>query len=289
MKAAPSIKKSTLTVYKTSSTTANSSDAADVSGSAASSLRPLGSGDEEAPDEDAAHHSVKKSKKKKKWRRRSKTKRSSSGSASSKSSAPSSDNSSCSSELFREAGSSTNGLANRVSLTATRRPGRLLRQTLQARVSSLSPLAPKLKSKRPAVVCQYLQNALAPQLRLRNSSVASKTRKSSSPVRNRPGNMRIGFRRSPTPLRESVHYKPRDTAAEVRALQDQQAQAPPQQLLDLVAPPAAMPDETDHSSWNTARQVNFAEDKGRIKKKFIPWNRFQNGRQARKGKGKSNG
>jgi len=159
-------KKSKLTVPKTSSTTAKSSDAADDSGSAASSLLPLGSSDDEAPDEDAVHHSDKKSKKKKKRRRRSRRKRSSSGSASSKASAPSSDNSSGSSELFREAGSSTNGLASRVSLTATRRPGRLLHETLQAMVISLNPLAPKLKSKRPAVVLQCLQKALAPQVRL---------------------------------------------------------------------------------------------------------------------------
>ena len=101
--------------------------------------------------------------------------------------------------------------------------------------------------------------------------------------------MKISFRRSPTPLREVVHYRPRDAAAEVRALQDQQAQVPPQQPLALVAPPAAMPDETDHSSRNPPWQVNLAKGKGRIKTKFIPWNSFQKGRQAGKGEGKSKG
>ena len=51
-------------------------------------------------------------------------------------------------------------------MTAARKPGRLLKSTLQSMVKVLNPLAPKLKSRRPAVVYQYLQKALAPQLRM---------------------------------------------------------------------------------------------------------------------------
>jgi hypothetical protein len=103
-----------------------------------------------------ASSSKKKKKKKKKKNRRKKKSTSSSGSSSS----------SDSGELFHDAGSSCNGLANRVELTAARKPGRLLKMTLEKMVKSLNPLAPRLKSSRPAVVYQYLQKALSPSVKL---------------------------------------------------------------------------------------------------------------------------
>ena len=55
-------------------------------------------------------------------------------------------------------------------MTAAKRPGRLLKQTLQAMITSLNPLAPKLKSSRPAVVYQYLQRALSPSANLNHAT-----------------------------------------------------------------------------------------------------------------------
>jgi hypothetical protein len=108
--------------------------------------------------------SKRKSKKNKKRKRRGHSSSADSGSASS------GHKSSGSEELFHDAGSSSNGLANRVSMTAAKRPGRLLKQTLQAMITSLNPLAPKLKSSRPAVVYQYLQRALSPSANLNHAT-----------------------------------------------------------------------------------------------------------------------
>ena len=105
--------------------------------------------------------------KRKRTRKRGRRRRSSSAESGNSSSVK---NSSCSDELFHDAGSSANGLANRVSMTAAKRPGRLLKQTLQAMLSSLNPLAPKLKSSRPAVVFQYLQKALSPSAQLNKAT-----------------------------------------------------------------------------------------------------------------------
>ena len=55
-------------------------------------------------------------------------------------------------------------------MTAAKRPGRLLKQTLQAMLTSLSPLAPKIKTRRPAVVFQYLQKALSPAVALNKAT-----------------------------------------------------------------------------------------------------------------------
>ena len=115
-------------------------------------------------DDYGGHSGRRRSKHKKDGKRRKKTRHRSSDS--SRASSSSKAGSSRSDELFHDAGSSTNGLSNRVTLTAQRRPGRLLKQTLQAMVKSLNPQAPNLKSSRPAVVCQYLQKALTPQVRL---------------------------------------------------------------------------------------------------------------------------
>ena len=106
-------------------------------------------------------------KSRKKVKKRGRRRRSSSAESGHSSSAK---NSSCSDELFHDAGSSANGLANRVSMTAAKRPGRLLKQTLQAMLTSLNPLAPKLKTNRPAVVFQYLQKALSPSTNLNHAT-----------------------------------------------------------------------------------------------------------------------
>ena len=108
--------------------------------------------------------SKKRKKKSRKRKRRGRSPSAESGTSSS------GKKSSCSDELFHDAGSSANGLANRVSMTAAKRPGRLLKQTLQAMLSSLNPLAPKLKSNRPAVVFQYLQKALSPSAHLNRAT-----------------------------------------------------------------------------------------------------------------------
>ena len=106
-------------------------------------------------------------KKRKRTKKRGRRRHSSSEESGNSSSAR---NSSCSDELFHDAGSSANGLANRVSMTAAKRPGRLLKQTLQAMLTSLNPLAPKLKTSRPAVVFQYLQKALSPSTHLNQAT-----------------------------------------------------------------------------------------------------------------------
>ena len=107
------------------------------------------------------------SKRKKKKVRKRRRRRSSSGESGASSSG---NKSSCSDELFHDAGSSANGLANRVSMTAAKRPGRLLKQTLQAMLTYLNPLAPRIKSNRPAVVFQYLQKALSPSAHLNRAT-----------------------------------------------------------------------------------------------------------------------
>ena len=74
--------------------------------------------------------------------------------------------SSGSSLLFRHSQGSGNVLESKVEFTAARRPGKLLKSTLQAMSSSLDPLAPKLKDDRPAIVFQFLQRALQTRFKI---------------------------------------------------------------------------------------------------------------------------
>ena len=102
--------------------------------------------------------------------------------------------------------------------------------------------------------------------------------------------MRISFRRSPTPLREVVHYKPQDAAEEVRALQNQQDRAAAPHTLALMAQQAPTASDMGvDGSVAQPRQVSMTNSKGRIKTDFIPWNSYNKERQAAKGKGKSQG
>ena len=131
---------------------------------------------------------------------------------------------------------------------------------------------------------------MQPHKAARKTSFAKKSKKSPSPARNLPGNMRISFRRSPTPLREVLHYKPRDAAEEVRAPQDQQGRAVAPRTLALLAEQAPTASDMGvDGSVTQPRQVSLAKGKGRIRTNFIPWNSYQKGRQAGKGKGKSKG
>ncbi len=98
----------------------------------------------------------KKSKKKKKKKR--------------KSSSDSSDDSKSSDdadlELFGDAGRGTIGLASKLERIAARRPGRLLRFTLDAMHRSLRPGSEGVGEKRPPIMFQYLQQALGSRHRL---------------------------------------------------------------------------------------------------------------------------
>ena len=111
-------------------------------------------------DEDVTFNSTKK--KKKKRHKKKKRRRSSSSGSNSRSSSRSSD----SQQLFQNAGASSHGLANKIVDTSARKPGRLLKSTLQSMVHQLNPLAPNLESSRPAIVYQYLQRALVPSVKL---------------------------------------------------------------------------------------------------------------------------
>ena len=101
---------------------------------------------ESARSEERPKHRRKHSKKDRRGRRRS--------SSSSSSSSLSAD------ELFHGAGGG-NGLASKLVKVARRHPGKLLGKTLEAMNTTLTPGAGPLGEKKPAIMFQYLQKALA--------------------------------------------------------------------------------------------------------------------------------
>ena len=62
---------------------------------------------------------------------------------------------------------------------------------------------------------------MQPDQAARRTSLVPRKRKSRSPGRKLPGNMRISFRRSPTPIKELVTYRPENPVTEVQALKNQ--------------------------------------------------------------------
>jgi len=137
-----------------------------TTGDPSAGLLALASGSKRANSDSGSddEETIPKSSKKKKRKKHKKKKkhRSSSSGSSSRSSSRSSD----SQQLFQSAGASSHGLANKIVDTSARKPGRLLKSTLQSMVHQLNPLAPKLESSRPAIVYQYLQRALVPSVKL---------------------------------------------------------------------------------------------------------------------------
>ena len=87
-----------------------------------------------------------------------------------KSSSDSSDDSKSSEDadlgLFGDAGRGTIGLASKLERVAARRPGRLLRFTLDAMQRSLRPASEGVGEKRPPIMFQYLQQAMGSRHRL---------------------------------------------------------------------------------------------------------------------------
>ena len=121
----------------------------------------------------------------------------------------------------------------------------------------------------------------------RKPSINLTSRKSPSPGRRLPGKMRINFRRSPTPLREVVRYKPEDPAAETLTLN--------QQLSSMAASPASTatgPTQPSAQAALAPRSVQIKPDKPTAR--FVPWGRWGQNRQSKqatkwgkaKGKGK---
>ena len=80
-----------------------------------------------------------------------------------KSSSASSSESDESSGLFRDARHGKSGLSSRITRIAQKRPGRLLRSTLQAMQSSLHPGVPLPGRDLPPILTQFLQQALQTQ------------------------------------------------------------------------------------------------------------------------------
>ena len=80
-----------------------------------------------------------------------------------KSSSASSSDSEESSGLFRDARHGKSGLSSRITRIAQKRPGRLLRSTLQAMQSSLHPGVPLPGRDLPPILTQFLQQALQTQ------------------------------------------------------------------------------------------------------------------------------
>ena len=109
--------------------------------------------------------------------------------------------------------------------------------------------------------------------------------KSPSPGRHLPGNMRISFRRSPTPIREVVPYRPDDAAAETRSLQRQLAEVPAPPLQHQAPPSPAVDAQAIDASGARSRQVQVRQDPG--KKKWLPWKlHLKVLEEAAKGKGR---
>jgi len=130
--------------------------------------------------------------------------------------------------------------------------------------------------------------------------VQGRKAKSPSPGRQRnlPGNMKISFRRSPTPLREVVPYRPSDPVQELRNLHQQVASRPPQSPERHYPATQLQAGETSdaESIPPQARQVQLhrgkgSQAKGRGKNTFVPWKQWRmtpkrKGKGAKRGKGK---
>ena len=127
-----------------------------------------------------------------------------------------------------------------------------------------------------------------------DQSVTGKPR-SPSPGRARqlPGNMRISFRRSPTPMKEVVNYRPSDPVEEVRSLRHQAARRPsksPQRRSPALQAPPGHPQAG--SAQDASRAVQLQTDDGQTDhgssskrgRAFIPWKQW---RAAQKGRGRS--
>ena len=127
-----------------------------------------------------------------------------------------------------------------------------------------------------------------PQPAARKPSITFSKRKSPSPGRHLPGNMRIQFRRSPTPLREVVRYKPETPVAETRSFVQQLGYS--DSVVPQVAPGSPAQPQADNSA--VYRTVQLQPDEPQKTKPFVPWSRWGVGRQTQsvlkriKGKGK---
>jgi hypothetical protein len=131
--------------------------------------------------------------------------------------------------------------------------------------------------------------------RARDQSVTGKPR-SPSPgkARQLPGNMRISFRRSPTPMKEVVNYRPSDPVQEVRSLRHQAArrpsQSPQRRPPALQGPPGhaqdgLAPDASQAAQPLTDNAHTYQSSRGKKgRAPFVPWKQW---RASQKGGGKS--